>query len=98
MKIAILVSTVLAFMAVLAGFVVLTLAGKDTSIFVGFATSAAVFLIPQLLNLIKAHQTANDVAEVKQRTNGPLTEMQHQVNDIAVHLDLPPNTHIEEVK
>lgn len=77
------------FVAVLAGVVVLTLAGKDTSIFIGFATSAAVFLVPQLLNLLKSHDTSNavqnqqkDVQEIKERTNGPLTIMQQQVNTL----------------
>lgn len=86
MKIATILITGFAFVAVLAGFVVLTLAGKDTSVFVGFATSAAVFLIPQILNLLKAHSTASDVQEIKHATNGPLTKMQEQVDQIATQI------------
>lgn len=93
MKLATILITGLGFIAVLGGFVVLTLAGKDTAVFVGFATSAAVFLIPQLLNLLKAHQTQSDMstvqsdmAEVKERTNGPLTHMQEQVDLMATEL------------
>lgn len=76
----------LGFIAVLAGLVVLTLAGKDTSIFIGFATSAAVFLIPQLLSLLKVHSTQSDVAEIKHATNGPLTKMQEQVDQMTTDL------------
>lgn len=79
-KTAVLLVTCAAFIVVMAGIVVLTIAGKDTSVFIGFATSAAVFLVPQLLNLLKSHDTQNDVAEIKERTNGPLTTMQNQVN------------------
>lgn len=89
----IIVGAIIAFMAIIAAFLVLTLAGKDTSIFVGFVTSAAVFLVPQLINILKTHsteQTVNqmqsDVQEVKQRTNGPLAHMQGQIDDLARYI------------
>lgn len=80
---AILVICGLAFIAVLAGLVVLTVVGKDTSVFIGFASSAAVFLVPNLLNLMKSHDTQADVQQIKVQTNGPLTRMQQQVDQIS---------------
>jgi hypothetical protein len=82
MRIAIIIGVVVGFVAMLCAIVVLTLAGKDTSVFIGFATSAGVFLIPQLLTLLKAHQAATDVAIVKEQTNGPLTKMSEQVQQL----------------
>lgn len=89
----IVVSVIFAFLVMVAGIVVLTLAGKDTSVFIGFVTSAAVFLGPQLFSMQKAHsteQTVNqvqaDVAEVKERTNGPLAHMQTQVDDLSKYI------------
>jgi len=73
----------LGFIVVLVGLVVLSIAGKDTSVYIGFATSAAVFLIPQLMGLLKAHSTSSDVQQIKHQTNGPLTRMQQQVDSIA---------------
>jgi len=91
-KAALILTCGLCFVAVIAGFVALTIAGKDTAALVTVATSAAVYLIPQILTLLKAHRTQSDIAEVKERTNGPLTQMQYQVNQIATQL----NEHLKD--
>ena len=82
------------FLGVTAAFVILTLAGKDTTALVFFATGAATSILPQMLNFLNTHDVKTglqsvkeDVAEVKQRTNGPLTDMQNQVSSIAAHID-----------
>lgn len=84
---------VLGFLGVLTAFVILSLNGKDTGLLVAFATGAATTIFPQLITLLKTHNTEQqvksvnaDVQEIKQRTNGPLTEMQHQVQQIAEHV------------
>ena len=94
MKIAIVGAFMVGFMTVMAAFVVLTVMGKDTTGFVLFTGGAATSLIPQMFNLLKVHQTQSDVeqvktdvAEVRQRTNGPLDAMKDQIDCIASQMD-----------
>jgi hypothetical protein len=89
-RIAVVVGFSVTFIAVMAGFVILTLAGKDTTPLVMFASGAATSLLPQMLNYLKAHDTSQDVkvlqqdmAQVREQTNGPLTKMSHTVDEIA---------------
>jgi hypothetical protein len=88
-RIAVVVGFSITFLGVLASFVMLTLAGKDTTPLVMFASGAATSLLPQMLNYLKAHDTSQDVkalqsdmATVKDQTNGPLTRMSEQVNTL----------------
>lgn len=80
MRIAIILSFVVSFVALVTGFVILTLAGKDTAGFIGFAAGAGAMLVPQLFNLLKTHDIGQDVAQVKERTNGPLDTLNAKVD------------------
>jgi len=84
----------LAFVAALAAFVLLALNHVDTTPLVMFVGGAATTLIPQMITMLKAHNAEQgvntlqaDVQEVKERTNGPLTEMQNQVKQIAAVIE-----------
>jgi len=88
-RIAVVVGFSVTFLGVVGAFVVLTLASKDTTPLVMFASGAATSLLPQMLNYLKAHDTSQDVkalqtdmATVKDQTNGPLTKMSEQVQTI----------------
>lgn len=69
MKISSAVSVIAAMIAAMGGFVVLTLKGQDPT---AFATFAGVALLPQTMALFRQDKTQQDVAIIKQRTNGPL--------------------------
>lgn len=84
----------LAFVAALAAFVLLALNHVDTTPLMMFVGGAATTLIPQMITLLKAHNAEQgvnvlqaDVQEVKERTNGPLTEMQEHVKQIAASIE-----------
>lgn len=90
MRVVIVAGCVIAFLAVLAAFVVLTLNGKDTSTLIAFVGGASATVIPNIFTLLKSHSTSQqvtemqtDVSEVKERTNGPLTRMAGQLADVA---------------
>jgi hypothetical protein len=89
MKVAIVLAITIAFLGVLAAIVFLVVDGKDTAPLMVYVGGAATTLVPQLFTLLKAHSVENavssmqdDVAEVKDRTNGPLTQMGVKVDDI----------------
>lgn len=90
MRAMIVAGCVIAFLAVLTAFVVLTLSGKDTSTLVAFVGGASASVIPNIFTLLRTHSTAQtvsevqaDVSEVKERTNGPLTRLAGQVAEVA---------------
>ena len=94
MRIVIVASFTIAFVAALAAFTLLALNHVDTTPLVMFAGGAVTTLLPQMITLLKAHNAEQgvntlqaDVQEVKQRTNGPLTEMQEQVKQIAAAVE-----------
>lgn len=94
MRVAIIAAFALAFLGVLAAFVILSLNGKDTGALVMFAGGAATSLVPQLITMLKAHNAEQgvkamipDMQEVKQRTNGPLTEIGDKVQEIVTRMD-----------
>jgi hypothetical protein len=94
MKVAVVVAFMVGFVTVMAAFVVLSIAGKDTTPFAIFAGGAATSLVPQLFNLLKVHQTQSDVeqmksdvAQVKERTNGPLDAMKSTIDGIAAQVE-----------
>jgi len=94
MRVAIVAAFVVAFLGVLAAFVILTLSGKDTGALVLFAGGAATSLVPQMITMLKAHNAEQgvkilntDMQEVKQRTNGPLTEIGDKVQEIVTRMD-----------
>lgn len=86
MKVAIVISLAVCFLGAIAAFVVLVATGKDTTPFVMFVGGMATSLVPNLFTLLKAHQTQTDVAQIKEQTNGPLTEMKTQVGEIVQHI------------
>lgn len=86
MRVAVIVCLAVCFLATVTAFVVLTFAGKDTTAFVMFVGGAAASLVPSMLTLLKTHQTQNDVAIIKDQTNGPLTELRTQVDEINNHV------------
>ena len=86
MKLAIILGTVSAAVLAVAGFVVLTYVGKDTASYVTFISAAAVFLVPHIMSLVNNQQTKSDISEIKERTNGPLTKMQRQIDAIALQV------------
>jgi hypothetical protein len=86
MKVAIVIALAVCFLGAIAAFVILTSTGKDTTGFVLFISGAAATLVPNLFTLLKTHQAQADIAEIKEQTNGPLTQMQTQVDEIATHI------------
>lgn len=82
MKAALVISFTAAFIAVLASFTFLSARHVDTTPLVAFVGGLAASIIPQLMTLLKVHQTQQDIAEVKVQTNGPLTHMSQQVQEI----------------
>lgn len=94
MRVVIVAAFTLAFVAALAAFTLLALNHIDTTPLVMFAGGAVTTLIPQMITMLKAHNAEQgvntlqaDVQEVKERTNGPLTQMQEQVNQIAADIE-----------
>jgi hypothetical protein len=85
-KTAIIISMSVVLLGIIAALVILILSGRDISQFVVFVGGAATTLVPNLFTLLKTSQTQSDVAEIKQQTNGPLSNMQTQVNEIATHI------------
>ena len=90
MRLAIILSAAFGIAIAVAGYVALSIAGKDTASFVAFVSAAAVFLVPHIMSLVRTRQTQSDIrqtqsdiSEIKERTNGPLTLMQRQVDSIA---------------
>lgn len=63
------VSAVVAVVAAMAGFVILSVKGVDPTSYVTFVT---VFLIPQVVQMVRQDKTQRDVEVIKHRTNGPL--------------------------
>jgi len=82
-KIAIIVSLAVCFLGALAAFVILVSTGKDVSAYIAFVGGMATSLVPNLFTLLKTHQTQADVTQIKEQTNGPLTELKTQVDEIA---------------
>lgn len=86
MKVAIVIALAACFLGAIAAFVILTASGKDTTAFVMFISGAAAAMVPNLFTLLKTHQAQADIAQIKEQTNGPLTLMQTQVEEIATHI------------
>lgn len=86
-----------AFLAVIAGYIVLTGMGKDTGTFFAFVLGASGALLPGIASLAKQKTTLDnvqvvqdnvqtvqeDIQTVKDQTNGPLTKMFSQVDTLS---------------
>jgi len=66
----------------LASFTFLSAKQVDTTPLLAFIGGLAASILPQVVTLLKVHQTQQDIAVVKEQTNGPLTEMSHQVQEL----------------
>ncbi len=91
MKPASAVSAIVAVVAAMAGFVLLTLRGQDPT---SFAVFAGAVLLPQIVALGRqdktqkmVEETQSDVAIVKHRTNGPLDRQAETLKELVGKVD-----------
>lgn len=94
MKVVSAVSVIAALIAAMAGFVYLSVKGIDTTAFVAFAGAV---LLPQAVQMFRQDKTQQDVAIIKQRTNGPLDRQAETLTEMSQKLDALGQA-VEELK